>query len=207
MAHPKFILRPKREILNLKYFVDRCSKLAPEVALLALSPNSGNFSFAINPEELTSVQSIFEDELGGGWKIAVAFASRLVIYVAIMAVLVMIVTLIIKLLGHCRGEDSSTSQRAANETNRLLAKEVVPFTYGTCEGDLESGKCCSSPSENLYDGKICVICYDKQRNCFFIPCGHCATCYSCAQRITAEETKSCPVCRRYIRKVRKLFIS
>lgn len=154
------------------------------------------------------------------WRVALALASRLVVYVAIMALLVMIVALVIKLLGHCDGDDSSNTSSsrihredagagagAATETNTLLVKEVVAFTYGTCEEDLESAKCSSSPSDDLYDGKICVICYDGQRNCFFIPCGHCATCSICAQRITEGENKTCPVCRRSIHKVRKLFIS
>lgn len=156
------------------------------------------------------------DDEQNEWSIALAFASRIVIYVAILALLMMIVALIIKLLGQCDGDASSSSSsihrqataaRAATETNTLLAKEVVPFTYGTCEEDLESAKCSSSPSDDLYDGKICVICYDERRNCFFIPCGHCATCSICARRITEGETKTCPVCRRYIHKVRKLSIS
>lgn len=80
------------------------------------------------------------------------------------------------------------------ETNPLLPAKTIPITYGTCGEDLETGdsSCSSSSSgssnntgtssEDLYDGKVCVICYDEQRNCFFVPCGHCATCYVCAQR-------------------------
>ncbi|CAI9111332.1 OLC1v1011543C10 [Oldenlandia corymbosa var. corymbosa] len=132
--------------------------------------------------------------------------------VACLAFLLMIVALIVKLLKSFDEEDSSPASgqvRVATETNRLLPKEVVQFSYGTCEGeddDEESGKCSSNASGDLYDGKICVICYDQQRNCFFIPCGHCATCHICAKRIVELESKTCPVCRRYIHKVRKLFI-
>ncbi|CAI9111329.1 OLC1v1011543C12 [Oldenlandia corymbosa var. corymbosa] len=145
------------------------------------------------------------------WDITIA-ACRLLFYVAIMTFLLMIVALIVKLLKSFDEEDSSPASgqvRVATETNRLLPKEVVQFSYGTCEGeddDEESGKCSSNASGDLYDGKICVICYDQQRNCFFIPCGHCATCHICAKRIVELESKTCPVCRRYIHKVRKLFI-
>lgn len=80
---------------------------------------------------------------------------------------------------------TATATATGTERNRLLAKETVQFTYGTCEEDeeedVELGKCKSS-MEDLYDGKICVICYDEQRNCFFVPCGHSITCYHCAQR-------------------------
>jgi hypothetical protein len=61
-----------------------------------------------------------------------------------------------------------------------MPAKSVRLTYGTNEEDDEGSSC--SSSEDLYDAKLCVICYDDQRNCFFVPCGHCATCYDCAQR-------------------------
>lgn len=72
----------------------------------------------------------------------------------------------------------------STETDPILPEKPVRLTYGTTaeedDDDAESGS--SSSSEDLYDAKLCVICYDDQRNCFFVPCGHCATCYDCAQR-------------------------
>ncbi|KAK3019995.1 hypothetical protein RJ639_003343, partial [Escallonia herrerae] len=117
------------------------------------------------------------------------------------------------------------AQATSTETNWLLPKDPISRRYGTCEEDLESGKC-SGSSEELYDGRICIICYEEQRNCFFIPCGHCATCYVCAQRsmlvgssyvtkilstndlteitglrrIMDGDSKTCPVCRRLVHK-------
>lgn len=69
------------------------------------------------------------------------------------------------------------------ETHSLLPEKPIRCTYGTAdhEEDDDSGAS-SSSSEELYDAKLCVICYDEQRNCFLVPCGHCATCYDCAQR-------------------------
>ncbi|XP_016741409.1 E3 ubiquitin-protein ligase APD1 isoform X2 [Gossypium hirsutum] len=94
------------------------------------------------------------------------------------------------------------------ETDPILPEKSVRLTYGTTaeddNDDAETGSS-SSSSEDLYDAKLCVICYDDQRNCFFVPCGHCATCYDCAQRIMEEENKVCPICRRLIHKVRRLF--
>lgn len=143
------------------------------------------------------------------WQVALTMAERFIVYVTILLLFFMILALITKLLENCN-ETDATEAVTATERSRLLAKEAVAFTYGTCEeGDLETGKynggsSSSSSSEDLYDGKICVICYDDERNCFFVPCGHCATCYRCAQRINEEESKNCPVCRRHIGKVRKL---
>ncbi|CAN6559385.1 unnamed protein product [Malus baccata var. baccata] len=53
-------------------------------------------------------------------------------------------------------------------------------------------------------GRLCVICFDGPRDCFFLPCGHCAACFTCATRI-AEEAGTCPICRRRMKKVRKIF--
>lgn len=29
---------------------------------------------------------------------------------------------------------------------------------------------------------LCTICCDAQRDCFFLPCGHCAACFTCGTR-------------------------
>ncbi|KAJ0021116.1 hypothetical protein Pint_32548 [Pistacia integerrima] len=52
--------------------------------------------------------------------------------------------------------------------------------------------------------RLCVICCDSPRDCFFLPCGHCAACFTCGTRI-AEEAGTCPICRRKMKKVRKIF--
>ncbi|WVZ17982.1 hypothetical protein V8G54_005304 [Vigna mungo] len=70
------------------------------------------------------------------------------------------------------------------ETEPLMRVEENRMSYGTNAKDdkQNSGAYSSSSSEELYDEKLCCICYDEQRNSFFVPCGHCATCYDCAQR-------------------------
>lgn len=102
------------------------------------------------------------------------------------AILLMIIALIMKLVWNWNEEDRNVEVRVS-ETSGLLShkeEEASFISYGTHEEDLESsgGRSCSSTSEDLYDGKICVICYDDQRSCFFTPCGHCITCYTCAKR-------------------------
>ncbi|XP_044474751.1 E3 ubiquitin-protein ligase APD2-like isoform X2 [Mangifera indica] len=104
----------------------------------------------------------------------------------------------------CDGENDLVATREISGTDPIIPVKPVQYTYGTNQEDDDSGSSTSS-SEDLYDAKLCVICYDDQRNCFFVPCGHCATCYDCAQRIVEEDSKMCPICRRLIHKVRRLF--
>ncbi|KAF7845364.1 E3 ubiquitin-protein ligase rififylin [Senna tora] len=52
--------------------------------------------------------------------------------------------------------------------------------------------------------RLCAICFDAPRDCFFLPCGHCVACFECATRI-AEAEGTCPVCNRRMKKVRKIF--
>jgi hypothetical protein len=101
--------------------------------------------------------------------------------------IVIIIFLILKYLGACDTDQSTNLVETAtwqasetSETEPIMPAKSVRLTYGTNEEDDEGSSC--SSSEDLYDAKLCVICYDDQRNCFFVPCGHCATCYDCAQR-------------------------
>lgn len=154
----------------------------------------------------------------GGWYIEVSFVARVITYIAILGFFIIIIFFVLKYLGACDAEETvvdtesnevqyDSFRPAATETTPLLTEKLLRSKYGTTkEGreDDETGSS-SSSSEDLYDAKLCVICYDDQRNCFFVPCGHCATCYDCAQRIMTEDNKMCPICRRLIHKVRRLF--
>lgn len=90
---------------------------------------------------------------------------------------------------HMNREESSSS--SSGERNPLMTAKTMDYGSSYCGEDIEYGSCsnanCNTTSSSydqldIYDGKICVICFDEQRNCFFVPCGHCATCYVCAHR-------------------------
>ncbi|PHU23104.1 hypothetical protein BC332_08211 [Capsicum chinense] len=122
-------------------------------------------------------------------------------------VAIIITCLIMKSLGSCHDEsyaEDSPVSREVTETDPILPQKVVRSIYGTCNEEEDCGR--SSSSEDLYDGRICVICYDNPRNCFFVPCGHCVTCQKCALRIMNAESKLCPVCRRPTHEVRKFIV-
>ncbi|XP_031117482.1 E3 ubiquitin-protein ligase APD1-like isoform X1 [Ipomoea triloba] len=150
-----------------------------------------------------------DDERMAGFE----FLVRVFVYISVLVIFVMVLALIVKLIA-CFDDDAAVMPAGdgenSTETSLLLPKEAAPAViYGACEEeeeDEESGNCSrSSSSEDFYDGKICVICYDRKRCCFFVPCGHCATCYQCAKRISEGEAKICPFCRTSIQRIRRLF--
>jgi len=55
------------------------------------------------------------------------------------------------------------------------------------------------PEEN--ESKTCKICFEKEVNCVFIPCGHVACCHDCAVTM-----KACPFCRIQITSIVKMFV-
>ncbi|XP_078180305.1 E3 ubiquitin-protein ligase APD2-like [Carex rostrata] len=147
------------------------------------------------------------------WNIEILFIARLIAYLIITAFVGVVIYLITKNLGAWDHVPDTTDRQQGSaviterETDPILARKEIACIYGTTEDTPESSSsiCCSG--EDLYDGKICVICYEGKRDCFFIPCGHSVTCFSCGQRIMGDDNKVCPICRRLIHKLRRLFAS
>uniref|UniRef100_A0A0E0LA12 RING-type domain-containing protein n=1 Tax=Oryza punctata TaxID=4537 RepID=A0A0E0LA12_ORYPU len=91
-----------------------------------------------------------------------------------------------------------------NETEPILTRKRVVFSYGATEEQPESSMC---SSEDTCSENVCKICYDAPRSCFFIPCGHGFACFTCARRIAEDKNQACPICRRLIHRVRRLVES
>ncbi|KAG7541678.1 Zinc finger RING-type [Arabidopsis thaliana x Arabidopsis arenosa] len=142
------------------------------------------------------------------WYLELSFSARVVIYITVLGTIMTITYLVLKFLSECDMED---------DTERLLplvAEEEEVHTVWTPlinessevsgKGDVESAS--FSSSDDVDYSTLCVICFEERRNCFFVPCGHSATCRGCAQKILSEENKVCPICRRVIRKSRRLVM-
>lgn len=57
------------------------------------------------------------------------------------------------------------------------------------EADLEDFLAGSLEGTSIGDGensnntrRLCAICFDAPRDCFFLPCGHCVACFACGTR-------------------------
>ncbi|VFQ75317.1 unnamed protein product [Cuscuta campestris] len=138
------------------------------------------------------------------------FGLLVFIYATVLGVMLMVIALMVKLMGFCDGAAAAEEE----ESSRLLSKEAAWMTYGVFddeeEEDEESGAAAAPPSrgsssEDLFDGKLCAICYDKRRRWLFFPCGHCATCSSCTKRIMEGKAKTCPFCRGFIHNVSRFL--
>ncbi|KAK2452610.1 RING/U-box superfamily protein [Trifolium repens] len=152
---------------------------------------------------LTKPKNGNDDE---AWYVEISFIARIFSYIMLLGIFMIVIFIILKCLGAGDNHNLDEDQEVT-ETQPLM--QPNPITYGTNKfhEKEEESDASSSSSEELYNEKLCIICYDEQRNCFFVPCGHCATCYDCAQRIMDGESKVCPVCRRLLHKVRRLFNS
>ncbi|CAB4315165.1 unnamed protein product [Prunus armeniaca] len=121
----------------------------------------------------------------------------------------------------CTNEDGIRAQQEDFRSERaplLSYKDEDQSSWGSLydsasndEGDLEDFLAAGSlEGKSVRDGesnntrRLCAICFDAPRDCFFLPCGHCVACFDCATRI-AEAAATCPICRRNIKKVRKIF--
>lgn len=49
--------------------------------------------------------------------------------------------------------------------------------------------------------QTCVVCYEKEIDTCFLPCGHGVCCFECAERIYKNAAAKCPMCRTAIEKV------
>lgn len=52
------------------------------------------------------------------------------------------------------------------------------------EARLYEGKAIGNVRSSNSIKQLCVICFDAPKDCFFLPCGHCAACIACSTRYT-----------------------
>lgn len=55
---------------------------------------------------------------------------------------------------------------------------------------------------NNHSGGVCIICFENQVDCVFLECGHISCC-----KICGDKMNQCPICRRPIARVVKVFLS
>lgn len=148
----------------------------------------------------------------GSWSIDVAFEQRWFTYLIFWGAMAIVMLILLTL---CRPSlaESDTSEDIALPSLETTVPLMVAQEDNDKTSKAKQSEACSVifPDDDLNDIEdpekyLCIICFDQQRNCFFDPCGHCATCYACSMKIAKEKKAVCPLCRQPIRLVRKIFV-
>ncbi|CAN1134387.1 E3 ubiquitin-protein ligase APD2 [Linum perenne] len=172
-----------------------------------------------NPVVLTT-PGTKQAPLGKEWYVKVSYGPRWSIYILGTAGMSVLMLAVINLLNKFRwmNEESSGTGGPGPGPERaplLSNKEDDLSSWGSYESmsndesNLEEfmaqqGKSTRDIDDSSFTRRLCAICFDAPRDCFFLPCGHCVACFACGTRI-AEVSGVCPICRRQMKKVRKIY--
>ncbi|CAN0927929.1 E3 ubiquitin-protein ligase APD2 [Linum grandiflorum] len=156
------------------------------------------------------------------WDVKVSYGPRWALYILGIATLSILMLVAVNLLNkfRCMNEERSGTVRTRPETAPLLSnKEDDLSSWGSSyesvsndENNLDEfmgagpqeGKSSRDGDDSSYTRRLCAICFDAPRDSFFLPCGHCVACFACGTRI-AEVSGICPICRRHMKKVKKIY--
>ncbi|KAL5710200.1 hypothetical protein ACHQM5_020792 [Ranunculus cassubicifolius] len=149
------------------------------------------------------------------WYINLSYEPRWISYFAGSGALTVLILIIMKVCMKCQ----STNEPRVEIQPREVPPEITPLlpqkdedssslgsSYDSVSHDEDVEESCATGSLDTNQQKehVCVVCFDAPRDCFFLPCGHSATCFSCGTRIV-DEAGTCPICRRKMKKVRKIY--
>ncbi|KDP46493.1 hypothetical protein JCGZ_08465 [Jatropha curcas] len=153
------------------------------------------------------------------WHVKISYRPRWITYIVGSGIMTLLMMLTLKFCNAFQASDQDSNQPGEMRSERiplLTPKDDDISSRGSSYDSIsQDGRDVDELlAANSLEGKplpegenlqsLCVICFDAPRDCFFLPCGHCAACFACASRI-AEEPGTCPICRRSMKKVRKIF--
>ncbi|CAH8325657.1 unnamed protein product [Eruca vesicaria subsp. sativa] len=160
------------------------------------------------PRQKTSVKEEDEEE----WYIRFSYQPRWTSYVIGTGLVTCFMLVAIQLWKRlqCNGEERDQTENDSASTRLLINKDEDGSSMGSSnesfaadDADLEDFIGNEGEASNS-SRRLCAICFDAKRDCFFLPCGHCVSCYQCGTKI-AEASGSCPVCRRKMKKVKRIY--
>ncbi len=84
---------------------------------------------------------------------------------------------------------TDASLKSRGRTDRVLERQMSPTQF-------------EEEIERLRDEKLCKVCMDEDANTVLMPCTHFVVCRSCSESLT-----NCPICRKPIREVVRVYKS
>ncbi|CAD5320724.1 unnamed protein product [Arabidopsis thaliana] len=159
--------------------------------------SNGECSFKMNeryPVENYAV--VTSPALGQGvsiddeWYIELSYQPRLIAYGSFTCVLLSFMLVAIHFCNKlkCCGGEGFLSEDDSVRTCLLADK-----------GDDD---CCNDVEAS--NKSLCAICFDSPRDCCFLPCGHCVSCYQCGTKIKRTKGR-CPICRKKMMHVKRIY--
>ncbi|KAG7643526.1 hypothetical protein ISN44_As02g033260 [Arabidopsis suecica] len=159
--------------------------------------SNGECSFKMNeryPVENYAV--VTSPALGQGvsiddeWYIELSYQPRLIAYGSFTCVLLSFMLVAIHFCNKlkCCGGEGFLSEDDSVRTCLLADK-----------GDDD---CCNDVEAS--NKSLCAICFDAPRDCCFLPCGHCVSCYQCGTKIKRTKGR-CPICRKKMMHVKRIY--
>ncbi|XP_027351326.1 uncharacterized protein LOC113862437 [Abrus precatorius] len=193
----------------------KCSLTSSPCSLNIFFPD-GNAAVLVSPGPQ-------QENASNEWSVKVSYGPRWVTYIFGIAGMTLLMLWAFNHLNtlQCAQEDrvGVTIEEIAPQRAPLLSRKDDDLSsWGSSydslpqdEEDLEflpggsiDGKFSGNGETSNNTRRLCGICFDAPRDCFFLPCGHCVACFACGTRIV-EAAGTCPVCRRKMKKVRMIF--
>ncbi|CAN6831836.1 unnamed protein product [Brassica oleracea var. botrytis] len=82
---------------------------------------------------------------------------------------------------HVMDDDSSITSLLVHKDDDVSSMRSWTESFAAYDADREDFS--GNESEASYGTKTrCAICFDAKRDCFFLPCGHCVSCYQCGTK-------------------------
>ncbi|TVU20558.1 hypothetical protein EJB05_36772 [Eragrostis curvula] len=143
-------------------------------------------------------------------RVKLSYEPRWIVYVvgsAILAIVLMLLYEIVSMLfDPCdRGGRGGVERRTPLLTSKEDDSASLGSSYDSVSHDDDDDDGAAERGADGGGDEGCVVCRDARKDCFFLPCGHSATCYACGARIV-EEHGSCPLCRRKLKKAKRIFV-
>ena len=74
-------------------------------------------------------------------------------------------------------KDDDLSSWGSSYDSMSQDEEDLNFTGASIDG-----KSLGDGETSINTQRLCAICFDAPRDCFFLPCGHCVACFACGAR-------------------------
>ncbi|XP_028764334.1 uncharacterized protein LOC114722465 [Neltuma alba] len=213
-AEVELIIRVRSAMYNTTDAYYKCTLTSDPCGLSVFFPD-GNAAVLTSPAPQQNTS-------GNQWYVKLSYGPRWVTYIFGMGGLTLLMFLAFNYFSKLHYSQDSAGVRyegtAPQRAPLLSPKDDDLSSWGSSyesmsqdeedldflTGDSINGKSIADGETSNNTRRLCAICFDAPRDCFFLPCGHCVACFECATRL-AEAEGTCPVCRRNMKKVRKIF--